>query len=131
MKKVFLYVFFFVAGLVTSLFFVGDVYRDAVFKQNFAGRHTINLMLAGATEFHRDNKKLGNDIVTSIFRGQLALLESKQFLLELSPEEKTYWLRHKEKIEFYLKEYPASDCAHVVLDKILDCHLNSTRYNDS
>jgi len=88
-------------------------------------------MIAGATEFQRDNKKLGNDIVTVIFRGQYALLQSKQFLLEMSPDDKQYWRKHKEKIETYLKLYPASDCEHVLAEEILDCHLDSTRYNGS
>lgn len=120
--------------LCAICFFVGVGASYALLLQRFdtlannrisSERHLFNLIIGGATEFQNGNATLGNDVVTFLLRQRLGLLER----LEIQQEDLS---KHKQKIENYLKQFPASDCANELPENVINCHLGSTTSsNDS
>jgi len=109
----------FLLGSGTSYFFLQDRIHKSTVNRLSSERPLYNLLIGGATEFQNGNTQLGNDVITFILRQRLMLLEK----IELIPDE---LVEHKQKIEIYLKQFPASDCAGVPPADVIDCHLNQS-----
>jgi hypothetical protein len=130
-KQIFIYLTIFLIGFGSSFVLVGNLYQITLKQSVFQNRHLLNFVVSGATEFQNGRDDEANAIFTFIIRHHLNKVADNDFIALFTNENPQLWVEHRAKLEQYLLQYPAADCAHVKKESIIDCHKDSSKYNES